>query len=54
MPRGANWIKDKKWEEQNSAEKTLKKAKNKREGKIFILIKISDNPLTYKEIEVKT
>ena len=35
------------------AEKNLKKIKEGRKNKKFRLVKISDTPVTYKEIEVK-
>ena len=34
------------------AERELKKAKDQRKGKRFVMVKVCDKPLTYKEIEV--
>lgn len=36
------------------AEKNLKKIKEGRKNKKFELVKISDTPVTYKEIEIKS
>jgi hypothetical protein len=36
-----------------NGEKVLKKIKEQRKGKMYRMVKVSDNPLTYKEIEVK-
>lgn len=36
-----------------NGEKTLKKVKEQRKGKTFRMVKVSDHPITYKEIEVK-
>ena len=37
----------------SKGEKALKKAKRKLKGKKYKLIKVSDKPLTYKEVEIK-
>jgi hypothetical protein len=36
-----------------NGEKVLKKIKEQRKGKMYRMVKVSDYPLTYKEIEVK-
>lgn len=36
----------------DEADKTLKKLKKQREGKKYVMVKVSDRPLTYKEVEV--
>ena len=35
------------------AERVLSKLKKQREGKVYEKIKVSDTPLTYKEVEIK-
>lgn len=36
-----------------NGEKTLKKANDQRKGKTFKMVKVSDHPVTYKEVEIK-
>lgn len=52
MGRGANWAKD---SNKNSRKKALlssKQEKCRRKGKKFKMVKISNKPPTYKEVEV--
>jgi hypothetical protein len=54
MPKGDNWTKEETQSNiQTKAREALAKIKKERIGKKYILIKVSNNPLTFKEVEVE-
>lgn len=52
MARGADWAKDYLSNHKKKAMLAAKKLKCSRKGKKFKMIKICDNPPTWKEVEV--
>jgi len=53
MARGATWAKNYSSSNRGKAMKATKKVKCERKGKKFKLIKVSDTPPTWKEVEVE-
>lgn len=54
MATGDNWTKEETQKEiLNMAQKALKKIKKSRKDKKYKLVKVSDHPPTYKEVELK-
>lgn len=52
MGRGADWAKNYSSGNRSKAMKVTKNLKCKRKGKKFKVIKVSDSPPTWKEVEV--
>lgn len=52
MGRGANWAKDSRRNSRKTALQMTKKVKCQKKGRKFMVIKVSDHPKTYKEIEI--
>ncbi len=52
MGRGANWVKDSRKNSRKRAMLATKEEKCRKKGRKFIMVKVCDNPKTYKEVEV--